>query len=539
MVQAVEGSDVTRRAAGVGPLLTIKAATASVGRDPYRPKLGYPGAMRILLALLAIPACAAQPGAGAVTPPAAGPVLRLLGCTPAQPLPRAAVGIPSWSDIANTIAEIAESEPPEIGPPYGIAWVTPDTPMVSGTPDAGVAIRAIQPHLGQLRTCYQRAQRDAPSAEGTATAELVVDGNGRVVASPVTGRDFQPSFLACVSRVLQACRFPRGSPLRVRYPLQFTIDRAHLGPEPPSPTEARAQAPWRPFKLDHDLAWAWETNLAAATDAAVRAGLPALDGCFRGVNVRGSLRAMLAVRADGSIESARVGGLGEPEVEVCLADRLRDLRVARRIEPDVRQTACDLTLGEARPWRVSPGAGYVVLEATRRGVRHGADLRAPGALDSSLLPAHQTYLVVVDADTPGAVIARALAWAAQGDATLIALRDGARSPLLVGVGPTEHQRGGMESAIWPVLELGSRELLGCAGHEHRVAVADADAVDAMLRAMFATCRAESCGSTLGIAMEPDATAARLYAVADAARRAGFDRVLLGSNPGCVDDPGPR
>lgn len=94
---------------------------------------------------------------------------------------------------------------------------------------------------------------------------------------------------------------------------------------------------------------AWETNLAAATDAAVRAGLPALDGCFRGVNVRGLLRAMLAVRADGSIESARVGGLGAPEVEVCLADRLRDLRVARRIEPDVRQTACDLTLGEARP----------------------------------------------------------------------------------------------------------------------------------------------------------------------------------------------
>ena len=61
------------------------------------------------------------------------------------------------------------------------------------------------------------------------------------------------------------------------------------------------------------------------------------------------------------------------------------------------------------------------------------------------LPADQTFLVIASPDTPGAMLELALEWTEQGDATLIALRDGPRaSPLVVGVARTAHQIGGVE-----------------------------------------------------------------------------------------------
>ncbi|HEY6176265.1 MAG TPA: hypothetical protein VIX73_17540, partial [Kofleriaceae bacterium] len=59
------------------------------------------------------------------------------------------------------------------------------------------------------------------------------------------------------------------------------------------------------------------------------------------------------------------------------------------------------------------------------------------------------------------------------------------------------------------------------------------AVDGLARKVAARCRGVRCSASLGVAIDADATASQLLDVAGAARRAGFERVLLGSYSGCA------
>jgi len=498
-----------------------------------------------LIAAVAVSACAAVVPVPVVPEPA--PRLQLLGCAPALPLPRTAtdlVPVPSlegergFGEIES--APLArqgshQRRPLSLGPmPGAVPNVIAGTPTVSGSLDRTVVERLVRGHLPQLRSCYERGLTADPAMTGAVTVTFFAGPDGHVTTTSVLGSGVAPAVSACVVRVVQMLPFPTGQPLSVRYPFQFVI--GSVGAESPSGVPApgaHRDAPWTPFALGDETPAAAAAIVARATEGAIRMGFRAIAGCFSGPAPVGSLRAMIAIRGDGSIDSARTGGLGDV-AEACVARQLVELHVASRVH-EAAEVACDFARGEARPWRVAPLAGYTVIEASQRGVRLGNDVVTPGALAPRPLPANQTFLVVAGPETTGAMLELALAWTEQGDATLIALRDGTRSPLVIGVARTAHQIGGLERVtIGPALRLSGGMLTACVDRaSERAAPGDPVAVDALVRRVATRCHALRCSASLGVMIDADATASQLFDVAGAARRAGFERVLLGSYSGCA------
>src|SRR5678816_4506730 len=104
----------------------------------------------------------------------------------------------------------------------------------------------------------------------------------------------------------------------------------------------------------------------------------------------------------------------------------------------------------------------------------------------------------------------ALEWTEQGDATLIALRDGPRSPLVVGVARTAHQIGGIERVTaWPALRVSGGSVTACVDRaSQRARLGDPVAVDDLVRRAAARCRTLHCSASLGIVIDGDAIASQ-------------------------------
>lgn len=495
--------------------------------------------MRIASIVAAVAVSACGPAAGPVAPeatPEAAPRLVLVGCAPAAPLPRTAIdpGAPGVPGGAAPGASGAVRSRDGSSAPSVIAG----SPVVQGPLDRAVIERMVRGYLPELRACYERELAADPRMTGAVTVTFTAGPDGRVTTTSVLGSGVSAAVSACVVRVVQTLSFPAGQMIAVRYPFQFVTG----GDPPRSAVETNcarvpcsaataSRAPWTPYAIFDEPPPRTAPQVARAAEGAIRRGLPAIAGCFSGPAPVGSLRAMLAVRA-GAIEVARAGGLGDA-AEACVARQLVGLGVAARADDPV-EIACDFARGEARPWRVAPAAGYAVLEADRRGVRHGDDVVTPGMIAPRPLPAGQTFLVVASPDTPGAMLELALEWTEQGDATLIALRDEAGAPRLVGAARTAHQLGGREpAAARAALQLGRGTVTACIDRGAQAApLADPAAVDALVRRVAERCRALGCTGSLGVAIDSDATARQLLEVTGAVRRAGFDRVLLGSYTGC-------
>jgi len=493
------------------------------------------GAVRIASLVTAVAVSACGPAAGPVAPEVA-PRLALVGCAPAAPLPRTAIdpGSPGVPVGGAPGASVTARRLDGGGGPSVIAG----SPVVQGPLDRAVIERMVRGYLPELRGCYERELAADPAMTGAVTVTFTAGPDGRVTTTSVLGSGVTAAVSACVVRVVQTLSFPAGQMISVRYPFQFVT-----GGDPPrsavetlcSRTSCSAllatRAPWTPYATLDEPPPRTAREVARAAEGAIRRGLPAIAGCFSGPAPVGSLRAMLAVRG-GAIEVARAGGLGDA-TEACVARQLIGLGVAARADNAV-EIACDFARGEARPWRVAPAAGYAVLEAGRREVRHGDDVVTPGMIAPRPLPAGQTFLVVASPDTPGAMLELALEWAEQGDATLIALRDGIGAPRLVGAARTAHQLGGREpAAARAALQLGRGTVTACVDRGAQAAsLADPAAIDALVRRVADRCRALGCTGSLGVAIDSDATARQLLEVTGAVRRAGFERVLLGSYTGC-------
>lgn len=492
-------------------------------------------AVVVVAAVAGTAASACRPAPAPVAAEAA-PVLRLVGCAPAAPLPRTATDLGSPASLGGEdefgaigYAALARQRSHADAP-----RVIAGSPTVTGPLDKIVVERLVRGHLSQLRACYERELASNPAMTGTVTVTFLAGPDGRVATTSVLGSGVSPSVSACAVQVVQTLQFPTGQPIAVSYPFQFVTGGEAIAPLHVAPTLGlRPGAPWTPFALGDEAPPRTAPLIARATEGAIRKRVAAIAGCFSGPAPVGSLRAMIAVRGDGAIDSARAGGLGDAG-EACVARRLAELNI---LAPgrDPAEIACDFARGEARPWRIAPHAGYTVLEASRRGVRHGEQLVTPGVVAPRPLPADQTFLVVASPDTPGAMIELALEWTEQGDATLIALSDRPRSPLLVGVARTAHQVGGIEPVTaWPVLRVSGGAVTACVDRaSQRTPLDDPAAVDGLVRRVAARCRGLHCSASLGVTIDADATASELLDVAGAARRAGFQRVLLGSYAGCA------
>jgi hypothetical protein len=495
-------------------------------------------AVRIAL-LLAMAAACAAPVPLAPEPPSP-PTLRLLGCAPATPLPRTAtdLGAELLLDEGRGYGEIGTADlarqrsHPTPPPPGGVPRVIAGSPTVSGSLDKAVIERAVLAQLSPMRACYVHALAGDPTMTGSVTVSFTAGPDSRVTLTGVLGRGVTPAVQACIVRVIQSLTFPAGQTVTVTYPFELAIGGAAEPSRASGASGRSSDAPWTPFALADEAPPPSASLVARATEGAIRRDFAAIAGCFAGPAPIGSLRAMISVRGDGSIESTRTGGLGHI-VEACVAQRLVDLRVAAPVH-EAAEIACDFARGEARPWRVAPIAGYTVIEASERVVRHGHDVVIPGPLAPRPLPANQTFLILAGPDTTGAILELAVEWTEQDDATLLALRDGARAPLVVGVARTAHQIGGVEPVTaWPALRIGGGTVTACIDRASTSApLSDAVAVDTLIHRVAARCRVIRCSASLGVMIDTDATASQLFDVAGAARRAGFARVLLGSYAGC-------
>ena len=312
--------------------------------------------------------------------------------------------------------------------------------------------------------------------------------------------------------------------------LGATSDGPRTGPAP-----VPSSRPWTPFAIETAPPIATATTVAHATEAAIRARLATLDACFTAPSPVGSIRAMLEIDAAGALTAARVGGLGDRGGEACLARALDGLTVVMPTTEPV-EVACDLARGEARPWRVATDAGYDLIEVTPTQVRHGTTTLELTASEPAPLPSGPTYLVVADPAATGALLEVAASWAFEGDTTLVALRAPSGSPLLIGAARTTYSSGETfedVAAIRATLTVSAKLVSACVHTSvHVASLADPKAVGDLVMAAATRCRRVRCASTLRVAFDGDALARDVAEVMAAARRAGFDRVLLGGPPGC-------
>lgn len=416
-------------------------------------------------------------------------------------------------------------------------------PSTTGSLRADKIAAVVRAKLGELKTCYANDTSNASPPSAVIAYRFTIGGDGKVIRVESSGSALGAPLDACVKRVLRAAGFPAppgGGTVTVSYPLVFDSTGTIAIPKEKAPVAD--VSPWTPFARDSAPASVAAGGAARATEAAIRGRLEAIDKCFTGPTPAGSLRVMLEIDLVGELGTIRTGGLGDASGEACVTKALAGIRVVTPSQEHV-EVACDLSRGDAQPWRLATTAGYGVIEAERAKLRHGEHTLVAGASDPDPLPVN-TYVVLVQPDTPGAMLQLALTWANDADAVLIALQDRKASPLFLGMGHTSVTHGGDAEdteAVRPALRLDAKTVTGCVSRGvHRAKLADPREVGSLVQRLAEKCRALKCAPTLLVAIDRDAVARDLVEITGAARRAGFDRVLIGgSELGCQDTVRPQ
>ena len=476
--------------------------------------------VRFPCAIILVAACSAGPD---VEGPRAKPVLRLVECMPAQPL---------FVEVDGRVTTHGRLDGEGMGWAGGkpaakrAASVTMGVPQTSAMMDAMVVRKAVTAKLPDLQRCYERElATNAATTRHSVAWRFSIAQDGRVLFANPTTNAMSTATSSCVTAVFRTLTFPgrpAGGTVSVTLPLVFDSIPISDRPAPLAGADGSKVA-WTPFAMGA-FAPDRAVIVARAAQSVLRHRAGKLDACF-GANASGSLRAVLGVEADGDVAITRAGGLGDPAIEQCFEKELAGAKLVNPLR-DPTEITCDFARGDAQPWRVSPAAGYAVITATRKELRFGTTTLTIGAIEPDPLPAGATYLIVVEPDVQGAMLSNALAWASEGDATLVALRDGGRSPMYLGMARTGHDDA---LSTRPILRLGRGTVQACLGRQMREGKL-ADAGTLALR-LAKRCREARCGSVV-VGIDDLATARDLVEVTGAARRAGFERVLIGGHVGC-------
>lgn len=302
-------------------------------------------------------------------------------------------------------------------------------------------------------------------------------------------------------------------------------------PEPPPELDVE---PWSPFASRMWSPPPTAPTIARATEAALRGRLATIGACFTAPAPTGSLRAMLELSPAGELTGARVGGMGDHAIDTCVRSALRGLRVVTPTSEFV-ELACDLSRGDAQPWRVTPQGSYAVVTATRTGVTYEGKTITPGASEPEPLPVRNATLVIVDPEAPGTIVELALTWAAESDTILLALRAPSGSPAFLGLGRTSvsDTDGPSVDAVDVTLNVSNRLVTACQQTSvDQAKLSDPAAVGALVNRIAARCRKARCPSTIAVALDGGAAARDLVEVLGTLRRAGLERVLIGGTVGC-------
>jgi len=478
-------------------------------------------------ALLVLAACG-NPGTSGI--PRERPAVRLVRCAPATPAPAPTdapvertpevVRAGTFTSGTRNLAQL------EAKPAVSFGTATTTGP-ISGPEVVSIATT----RRAEVLACFGSEIRT--NVRIAVVYRFTIGADGTVSNIDATGNALGGALDACIRRSLRALRYAaKGASTTVNLPIVW--DRTGTFGVAAAPSTIEPD-PWTPFALDSRTPTATAASAARATEAAVRGKLAAIDKCFGNPGPRGSLRLLLELDLSGARDSVRAGGLGDKDTEWCAAKALADLHVLTPAQEHV-EISCDLSRGDAAAWRVSPTAGYELIDADTKSLRHDTETVVPGVSEPEPLPS-ATYLIVARPDTLGGMIQLALMWARDATAVLLAVGDGKAPPVFLGMGnasPSEED----DEAVRPALRIGRRVVTGCVGRANvEVALASSSEVAGLMRKLHARCRSLRCAPTMVVSIDSDAVTRDVLEVAGAARRAGFDRVLFGgAELGCSNEP---
>jgi hypothetical protein len=480
--------------------------------------------------VLVLAACGSPP---ASSTPQSKPAIRLVRCTAAIPPPQATGGGEVTRTTANDGQWSVSSKRDRIvvGPRASVTLGTVN--IFTGPLKADEVAAVVRTKLGDFKACF--LVEKATISKAATTFRMVVGYDGAVQLVSSTAQTLPGTLESCVRRTLQNTRFPaKGSSSTILVPLVFDSSGAFAMPAKPV-DEAAPSEPWTPFAVGTTPVNPAAIGAARATAATIRTRLADLDKCFPSAATTGSLRILFQIDIAGELGGIRPGGFGDRAGEVCAAKALAGMRVMTPLQEHV-EVACDFARGDAQPWRITPAAGYKVIDIDQTKLKHGADTLIPGASDPQPLPA-DTYVVLARSDTLGGMLQLALMWARDANAVLFAVADGKLSPLFLGMGNASSPAAVTDDVVRPAVRVGAKNAIGCVGRaSHKASVTSSTELGNLMQRLATRCRTLHCTPTLVVAIDSDAVVRDLIEVAGAARRAGFERVLFGgAELGCSGD----
>lgn len=381
--------------------------------------------------------------------------------------------------------------------------------------DKAIVRRYLKRNIQKLQFCYERQLLAKPGLEGPVQVQFFIKPDGTVASANAAGVD--PEVSACIRQVVINIQFPQvpgGGGVQAQIPISFRAGAVTQDPAPPPPPKPKPKPPahvadvkvWTPYAAGEGLAPDDIAKVAAHDlEGAIAGKLDKLDACFG--DHTGSVRAMLTVAFDGGVISARVGGVGDHDVDTCIAGALIGLKVSA--PPIISEVSCDLERGAPAPWRLTLDGRYEVLELKK-------DTPPVGEIPDVWT---RVYAIVAAPDVPGDALARALHAVRWSQGTLVAVREDAGAPVFIG---TAHDARTETS--------GDGEPIAIDLHGGKHACADHQPITEPLRDR---CASDPCG-TLTIAFGADTTAASIGLEAHTAA-GDFDRILVGGD-GCAQPP---
>jgi hypothetical protein len=414
--------------------------------------------------------------------------------------------------------ELATMPPAPTRPPrVGIS-----TPTVAGDLEVSVVAQNLRRHQTKFQQCFETQLLANPQlAGGVVDTAFAIQPSGQVASPTADGVD--PAVAKCISKALESVAFP--APVdgnQVQVSVRIVILHTPGGTTP----AARELKEWTPFASiaqPDDPA----TKTIEAVTAAVRERVAGIDQCFDGA--RGAVRAMIVLDL-GRIRAMRVGGIGDSAMELCIGRAIAGFTVAA--SPPV-EIACDIERGGHAPLRVSPDAGYDVIEVRPTEAQHGASVRTlpprGSARSVTALGRSSTVLVVAEPDAPAHGLEYALWWAPAGP-TLVAVKASGGAPVVLGMGDSRMQRIANSSKRAVQLRTDNGRMRACIPGEQLDASApilDPKQMDVVMAAVAASCQRVACDPTVIVGTSGEFIAKDLVATTSAARRAGFAAISIG------------
>jgi hypothetical protein len=402
------------------------------------------------------------------------------------------------------------------------------TPTVTGDLDTQIVAQNLRRHQLKFQLCFDVELLAKPQLPGgIVETAFAIQPSGKVASPTADGID--PALATCFSKALENVSFPApvdGNQVQV----SVRIVVSHTPPSGTTPVVTkRAPREWTPFAASTQPS---DAAPVEATAAGVRGRISAIDTCFDGA--RGAVRAMIAFDARGKVAAIRTGGIGDSAMELCIGRELAGITVPAGPAVEI---ACDITRGGHAPLRVSPDAGYTVIELTRTEARHRSSVRAlpprGEARSVTAIGAASSVLVVAEPDAPGHGLEYALWWAPEGT-TLVAVKASGGAPVFLGMGDSRARRLANSTKRTVQLRTDAGKMRACIAGEQLDASApllDPKAMDDVMAAVAQACQRAACDPTVIVGTSGEFIVKDLVATTSAARRAGFATISIGG-PAC-------